>query len=64
MDDCKPVCELSSQDGNIFNLVSIAAKILKKAGRPEQAQEMQKRVIASDSYVAALSIVGEYVDVC
>ena len=63
MEDCKPVCELTGEDGNIFNLVGIASKVLKRAGRPDQAQEMKKRVIESDSYDAALSIVGEYVDV-
>jgi len=63
MENCKPVCELIGKDGNVFNLVGIASKVLKKAGRSEQAQEMLERVFASDSYDAALSIIGEYVDV-
>ena len=63
MENCKPVCELTGEDGNIFSLVGIASKVLKKAGKPEQAQEMLGRVFASDSYDAALSIIGEYVDV-
>lgn len=40
-------CPLIGEDGNIFNLVKIAAKILRKNGMKEEA----------------LSIIGEYVNI-
>lgn len=59
----RPVCKLIGEDGNIFNLVGIAAKTLKKAGLNNQVVEMQDKVFASDSYDQALSIISEYVKI-
>ena len=59
----KPDCPLIGQDGNIFNLVGIAAKTLKRNGLSEQASEMTSRVLNSGSYEEALSILGEYVNI-
>ena len=34
----KPLCPLIGQDGNIFNLVGIAARTLREAGLRDQAK--------------------------
>lgn len=60
----KPVAKLTGQDGNVFNLMGIAEKALRKAGMPEQATEMSKRIWdEAESYGAALRIISEYVDI-
>lgn len=59
----KPDCALIGQDGNIFNLVGIAARTLRRNGRTDQAKEMSNRVFASGSYYEALNIIGEYVNI-
>lgn len=60
----KPDCELIGQDGNIFSLMGIAAKTLRRNGMAEQAKEMQKRITeAAGSYDDALCIIGEYVNI-
>lgn len=59
----KPDCPLIGQDGNIFNLVGIASKALKRNGMREAADEMQNRIISSGSYDEVLSIIGEYVNI-
>lgn len=60
----KPDCRLIGENGNIFNLVGIASRILRRDGMTEQAVEMPERVFASSSYDEALSIIGEYVNIC
>lgn len=60
----KPECNLIGQDGNIFNLMGIAARTLKANGMAAEAAEMQKRITCDcDSYDKALCILGEYVTV-
>ena len=59
----KPVAYLIGEDGNIFNLIAIASKSLKKANMPDRANEMRDRVLNSKNYSDALSIIMEYVEV-
>lgn len=59
----KPDCALNGQDGNIFNLVGIAARTLREHDLKDQAKEMKDRVFASGSYYEALNIIGEYVNI-
>lgn len=59
----KPDCPLIGADGNIFNLIGIASRTLKKHGQSSQAAAMQKRVLSSNSYNEALCIIGEYVNI-
>ena len=59
----KPDCKLIGEDGNIFNLMGIASKILRQNGMAEEAVEMRDRIRASGSYDAALCIIGEYVNI-
>ena len=59
----KPDCPLLNQDGNIFNLMGIASRTLRRNGMPEQAKEMTGRIYESGSYDKALGIIGEYVNI-
>ena len=59
----KPDCPLIGTDGNIFHLVEIAAKTLKRNGMSTEATEMSTRVFGSGSYEEALGIIGEYVNI-
>ena len=59
----KPDCELIGKDGNIFNLVGIAARTLNRNGMSDEAKEMSSRVFASGDYNEAICIIGEYVNI-
>lgn len=63
MENKKPVVNLIGQDGNIFNLMGIASKALKKNGMAEQAKNMCSEIMASGSYDEALAILMDYVEV-
>lgn len=58
----KPVAKVIGEDGNVFNLIGICMKALKRAGQPEKAKEMQEKIFAAGSYEEALNIMGEYCD--
>lgn len=60
----KPDCELIGQDGNIFNLMGIASRTLKRNGMSDEAKEMTERITnGAGSYYEALNIIGEYVNI-
>lgn len=59
----KPRCKLIGEDGNIFNLLGLASRTLKEAGLEDEADEMSKRVTSSESYLEALAVISEYVDI-
>lgn len=60
----KPDCPLIGQDGNVFNLIGIASKTLRRVGMPEQAKEMSSRIqTEAHSYDEALCIIMDYVNV-
>ena len=61
----KPDCPLVGADGNIFNLMGIASRTLRRAGMQEQAEEMRQRITGGDchSYYDALAVIGEYVNI-
>ena len=58
----KPSMHLEGQDGNIFNILGLASRLLKEAGQKGQADEMFRRVTSSGSYEEALHIISEYVE--
>lgn len=60
----RPLCPLLGQDGNIFNLMGIAARVLRQNGMAAEAKEMQTRIMggACHSYEEALGIISEYVE--
>ena len=60
----KPDCELIGQDSNIFNLMGIASRTLKRNGMSDEAKEMTERITnGSVNYYEALNIIGEYVNI-
>ena len=59
----KPDCPLIGQDGNIFNLMGIASQTLRDNGLDDAAKEMCDRIMESESYYKALSIISEYVNI-
>lgn len=60
----KPKCALIGEDGNIFNLMGIASRTLKRNGMQEEAKEMCDKITSgAKNYDEALCIIGEYVDI-
>ncbi len=59
----KPDCPLIGQNGNIFNLMGIASRTLRKNGMADEATEMTERIYRSGSYDEALCIIGEHVNI-
>ena len=59
----KPDCPLIGANGNIFNLMGIAARTLAENDQNDEAKEMCRRVIQCGSYDAALGVIGEYVNI-
>lgn len=59
----RPRCQLIGKDGNIFNLMAIASNALKEAHMEDKADEMVKRIKKSNSYMEALGIISEYIDI-
>jgi hypothetical protein len=57
----KPQMQLAGMDGNIFNILGNASRLLKENGMEAQAKEMFERATAAGSYEQALMIVSEYV---
>lgn len=57
----KPQMQLAGMDGNIFNILGNASRLLKENGMEAQAKEMFERATAAGSYEKALAILSEYV---
>lgn len=60
----KPKCPIIGADSNIFNIMGIASKTLKRNNMAEESKEMCSRVTSSGSYEEALGIIMEYVEPC
>ena len=59
----KPNCPLIGQDGNVFNLIGLAARTLRENGLADQAKEMTQRAFGSGSYDQALGVIMDYVNI-
>lgn len=59
----KPDCPLIGKNGNIFNLMGIADRTLKRNNMIDEAKDMCNRIMSSESYEKALSIIEEYVNI-
>lgn len=55
--------QLIGEDGNIFNLIGIVAKELKRNGHRDYAKEIQSRLKEQKSYEDALNLISEYVEI-
>ena len=62
-ESAKPKCKLIGENGNVFNVVGIASRALRRAGQADKAKRMRDKVMLCHSYEDALSIVQEYVEV-
>lgn len=60
----RPKCPIIGADGNIFNIMGIASRTLKRSGMAQESKEMCSRVTSSGSYEEALGIITEYVEPC
>ena len=45
----RPLCPLLGQDGNIFHLMGIAARVLRQNGMAAEAKEMQTRIMGENA---------------
>lgn len=59
----KPKCELIGKDGNVFNLIGIVLKTLKKNKMNTLAEEFKTRAFACGSYQEVLVLIQEYVEI-
>ena len=57
----KPECPMIGANGNIYNLMGLVSRTLKRAGMGESVQEMLDRVKACGDYTAALGVLMDYV---
>ena len=60
----KPKCAIIGENGNIFNIMGIASKTLKRNDMAAESKEMCSRVTSSGSYEEALGVIMEYVEPC
>ena len=60
----KPSCPIAGENGNIFHLIGLVSRVLRKNGMTAEFKEMQDRVMGGDcrSYEEALGIISEYVE--
>ena len=58
----KPDAPIIGADGNVFSLVGIASRTLKRAGQHDAAAEMWERVQECSGYDAALAVLMDYVE--
>ena len=60
----EPKCALIGEDGNIFHLMGMASRTLKRNGMSEEATEMCNRITGgAKSYDEALMILQDYVEI-
>ncbi len=60
----KPTVKFIGENGNIFNLISIATKALKNKGLTQEATKMRNKVFDNaKNYNEALKTIGEYVEI-
>jgi hypothetical protein len=58
----RPKVKLVGQNGNIYNLIGVASKELRKAGFITESKEMTDKIFQCSSYDEALSTICEYVN--
>ncbi len=64
LENKRPKCPIIGADSNIFNIMGMASKTLKRNDMAEELREMCSRVTSSGSHEEALGIIMEYVDPC
>lgn len=61
----KPDCALIGEDGNIFNLIGVASRTLRRHGLGDHAEELRERIMGGEcaTYYEALGVIEEYVNI-
>ena len=59
----RPNCQLVGQNGNVFNIIGLVSKALKKAGQTEKAKEFMAKAFKAGSYEEVLQLAEEYVEI-
>lgn len=63
MKNKKPIAKVSGRDGNVFNLIGIVQKSLRKAGKEKEAKEVYERINSeAENYSHAIRIMSDYVE--
>ena len=59
----KPTVVLSNEDGNVFNIIGVVMKALKRSGGKTLADEFQSKALSKGSYDEVIALCYEYVEV-
>lgn len=59
----KPSVKLIGADSNVFNIIGLVSKALKRAGLRDEAAEFTRKAFSAGSYDAVLALVMDYVEV-
>lgn len=59
----RPPCKLVGMDGNVFSVIGLVSKTLKKDGQRDRAKEFETTAFASSSYSKVLQLAMEYVSI-
>lgn len=59
----KPTVRLSGTDSNVFSIIGLVQRALKRAGQADRADEFRKKAFNSGSYDKVLQLAMEYCDV-
>lgn len=59
----KPICKLIGIDGNVFNIIGLVVKTLKRAGQADKAKEFANRAMQAASYDDVLVMLSDYVEI-
>ena len=59
----KPDCNLIGVDGNVFSVIGVVSKALRRAGQKEEAKEFEQRAFKAQSYGEVLAMVFDYVTI-
>ena len=59
----KPTVKLIGQDGNVFNIIGLVEKALRRAKQEDRAKEFTNRAFNATSYDKVLQLAMEYCEV-
>jgi len=59
----KPVCKLIGEDGNVFNIIGLVSKCLKRSGLRDESNEFIRKAFACQSYDEVLQLAMTYAEV-
>ncbi len=59
----KPTCKLIGEDGNVFYIVGLVTRCLRRNNMVDKAAEFQGKAFASKSYDEVLRLAMQYVEV-